>query len=181
MPTVPGSRPTAVYRLHDCKGRLLYVGSAFNPKVRLAQHAAEKPWWPEVDAGRTIIEWHDEERAAADAEHAAALAERPTYGHPKKRIIVGYPSPRPRTMRPTPAPQLAALPPTGELVERSPGRYLLRIGGRTVTIATPDGALSERTANNVLGALRAHGYRPPINPQHTGHATYERIRLAAAA
>lgn len=39
---------TALYRLHDAEGNLLYVGITTNPKTRFASHATYKPWWGQV-------------------------------------------------------------------------------------------------------------------------------------
>ncbi|MDX3298685.1 GIY-YIG nuclease family protein [Streptomyces scabiei] len=183
MTTVPGPRPTAVYRLYDAAGQLLYVGSAFDPTRRLRQHAAQKSWWPEVDPTRTLIEWHGEEDAAK-VEHTAARTERPAHGFPKRRIIVGYRSPRPRT----PIPRLAThippgLPAAGELTCASPTRYLLRIGGRTATVTLTEpleDGVPCKSAKILLGTLHRHGYRPPADPRDPGYPLYERIRLAAA-
>ncbi|MFL1904788.1 GIY-YIG nuclease family protein [Streptomyces tauricus] len=47
--TVPnGPRETAVYRLYDADGTLLYVGISYDVKIRFADHKANKDWWPSV-------------------------------------------------------------------------------------------------------------------------------------
>jgi hypothetical protein len=69
--------PTALYRLYSSTGDLLYVGNTDHLKVRLAAHAKEKPWWPEV--ARKTVEWHPSKREAEDAETQAIHAERPAY------------------------------------------------------------------------------------------------------
>lgn len=71
------SRRTALYRLFDSEGRLLYVGITFNPRNRWAGHSATKSWWKQVV--RREIEWHETRYAAEAAERAAILAERPLY------------------------------------------------------------------------------------------------------
>lgn len=71
------SRRTALYRLFDTEGRLLYVGIAFNPDSRWAGHSASKSWWPDVAEKR--IEWHETRSAAVAAERAAIAAELPLY------------------------------------------------------------------------------------------------------
>lgn len=66
------SRPpgrTAVYRLYDDAGDLLYVGVAKNPPARWKYHARHKAWWQEV-ADREIC-WHADRDAALRAEAAA--------------------------------------------------------------------------------------------------------------
>lgn len=67
---------TALYRLYDADGMLLYVGIARNPERRFAQHAAEKTWWPRVV--RRAIEWYETRGAALMAEEAAIKIDRPT-------------------------------------------------------------------------------------------------------
>lgn len=69
--------PTAVYRLYDETGRLLYVGIADDPQVRLKDHAAKQPWWKEV-ATREVV-WR-ETRMDAEREEVIAIAiEYPLY------------------------------------------------------------------------------------------------------
>jgi predicted GIY-YIG superfamily endonuclease len=70
-------RRTALYRLFDSEGRLLYVGIAFDPRSRLSDHARQKEWWPTV-ADRTI-EWHATRTEAAAAEVTAIRSEKPLY------------------------------------------------------------------------------------------------------
>jgi S-DNA-T family DNA segregation ATPase FtsK/SpoIIIE len=70
---------TAVYRLRDRKGVLLYVGITNNPTTRMAEHAAEKVWWTEVDQSQTSISWYGN-RAKAKAEETKAItSERPRW------------------------------------------------------------------------------------------------------
>lgn len=66
--------PTALYRLFNARGRLIYIGITGNLRGRLAQHAALKPWWP---GARKTVEWHLSRESAADAEIAAIGAEHP--------------------------------------------------------------------------------------------------------
>lgn len=75
--------PTAVYRLFDDSGALLYVGVAVNPATRWTQHASEKDWWPEVK--RKTVDWHDDREAAFAAEVKLIKTERPRYN------VVGTP------------------------------------------------------------------------------------------
>jgi DNA-directed RNA polymerase specialized sigma24 family protein len=71
------SRRTALYRLFDTEGRLLYVGIAFDPADRWRGHASTKSWWHEV--ARREVEWRDTRSAALRAEAEAILTERPLY------------------------------------------------------------------------------------------------------
>ena len=68
---------TALYRLYDATGALLYVGITTSLKVRMAQHAADKSWWPEVT--RKTVTWCDDRAEAAKAELVAIRAERPLH------------------------------------------------------------------------------------------------------
>jgi hypothetical protein len=66
------SGETAVYRLSDAAGRLLYVGIGRNPMARWASHADQHAWWPEVASFE--VAWHPSREAAA-AEEKRALQE----------------------------------------------------------------------------------------------------------
>jgi predicted GIY-YIG superfamily endonuclease len=70
---------TAVYRLYDEMGYLLYVGITNNPNIRLKEHAAEKPWWSVVDQRRTTIEWYKNRGMAKRTETKAITTENPKY------------------------------------------------------------------------------------------------------
>jgi hypothetical protein len=70
---------TALYRLLDQSGRLLYVGISHKPDVRWGQHSEEKDWWPLVD--RRIVEWHDTRAAAERAETRAIAQEHPVFNY----------------------------------------------------------------------------------------------------
>lgn len=69
--------PTALYRLRDQEGWLLYVGITDNPERRWKDHAKDKPWWPEV-ADRSI-DWLPSRAHAIAAEAAAIRTERPRH------------------------------------------------------------------------------------------------------
>lgn len=45
---VVSNTATAVYRLYDSGGELLYVGITNNPVRRFSQHQSEQPWWGAV-------------------------------------------------------------------------------------------------------------------------------------
>lgn len=68
---------TAVYRLFDGAGALLYVGMAVHPSARWRAHALEKPWWPEVAS--KSVEWHETRETAAEHEYQAIASENPRY------------------------------------------------------------------------------------------------------
>jgi predicted GIY-YIG superfamily endonuclease len=66
---------TALYRIYDADGALLYVGVTGNPKRRFAEHASDKSWW--ALAARRDIEWYESRASAEMAERAAIRAHDP--------------------------------------------------------------------------------------------------------
>lgn len=68
---------TALYRLYDSGGALLYVGIAHNPDQRWATHSLSKAWWTAVD--KRLVEWHDTRASAERAEIAAIRTEKPLH------------------------------------------------------------------------------------------------------
>jgi hypothetical protein len=67
---------TALYRLYDREGVLLYVGITNMPNVRWAAHSL-KPWWKQV--ARKDLTWFDTRPPAASAEVRAIRAEHPLH------------------------------------------------------------------------------------------------------
>jgi predicted GIY-YIG superfamily endonuclease len=84
---------TALYRLYDADGRLLYVGITNNPKQRWRDHEQRYSWWLEVADRR--LEWHDSRREAFDAETAAMRDEHPMFNSPDRFGRGRNPSRRP--------------------------------------------------------------------------------------
>lgn len=79
---------TAVYRLFNADGDLLYVGIANDLQARLRQHAAAKPWWPEV--ARHTATWLEGRISALKAEAHAIRTEDPAYNirrHPYREVV----------------------------------------------------------------------------------------------
>lgn len=74
---VADARPTALYRLRDSHGDLLYVGISATPPQRWAKHAAEKEWWPEV--ADLSLEWFGSKTAALAMEAHAIRTEKPRH------------------------------------------------------------------------------------------------------
>jgi prevent-host-death family protein len=70
-------KPTALYRLYDEGGRLLYIGISYQPEVRFEQHGEQKSWWPEV--ARRDLQWFADRPTAATAETLAIQTEDPEY------------------------------------------------------------------------------------------------------
>lgn len=68
---------TALYRLRDSAGRLLYVGIGRDPLRRWPEHAGDKPWWPEV--ADLSMEWFESRTEALGAEATAIRVERPRH------------------------------------------------------------------------------------------------------
>lgn len=71
------SERTAVYRLYDASGTLLYVGVSTNPVVRWVQHSGAQSWWSDVI--RFEIAWTDTREDALLEEKRAMHDERPLY------------------------------------------------------------------------------------------------------
>jgi predicted GIY-YIG superfamily endonuclease len=82
---------TALYRLHDGAGVLLYIGITHDPESRWRAHAGTKSWWPEVI--RKEVEWHADRLLAETAEVAAIRAELPVHNVDDSPI-----APRPRLL-----------------------------------------------------------------------------------
>lgn len=86
--------PTALYRLFDATGDLLYVGIGHTPEVRWKQHARTKDWWPLVVEKTT--QWFDTRLLATKAEADAIRTEKPRFnvthaigGEPRSTRTVG--------------------------------------------------------------------------------------------
>jgi GIY-YIG catalytic domain len=71
---------TAVYRLYDTNGTLLYIGSSNNPPYRYSEHACsplKSSWWPQVT--RKDETWYDKRTDAQQAEAQAIRTEHPRH------------------------------------------------------------------------------------------------------
>lgn len=79
QPTPPPER-TALYRLYDAEGRLMYIGISANPGERLKAHRYNlgRQEWARLVA-RQAIEWHPSRSAALEAEEVAIRRERPPH------------------------------------------------------------------------------------------------------
>lgn len=70
--------PTALYRLFDANGRLLYIGTSIEPERRFREHRKTAKWWPQV--ARREVEWLEVNgMAALHAELAVITAESPLW------------------------------------------------------------------------------------------------------
>lgn len=74
---------TALYRLYDESGGLLYVGITSNPEARFAKHKADKRWWPCV--ARKDVEWYDKRANALAAEELAIKVKDPRFNREHSR------------------------------------------------------------------------------------------------
>lgn len=70
---------TALYRVRDASGALLYVGVSERPEYRWFSHRRQHSWWDDV--AEYALEWHESREAAllAEAEAEAIRAEHPRY------------------------------------------------------------------------------------------------------
>lgn len=68
---------TALYRVFDATGQLLYVGISANPDLRFGQHSETKDWWSAVAERK--VEWLDTRQEALAAERTAIRTERPVW------------------------------------------------------------------------------------------------------
>lgn len=75
---------TALYRLFDASGRLLYVGITFDVTARMRSHSKIQDWWPLV-ATRTE-EWFPTRDDAEIAEERAINDEMPVFNKTKYRL-----------------------------------------------------------------------------------------------
>lgn len=74
----PDLFPTAVYRIFDNSGRLLYIGMG-DGRARLKSHLRSKPWRHDIDQDKIVVTWFDTRVEATEAETRAIQTERPVY------------------------------------------------------------------------------------------------------
>lgn len=75
---------TALYRLRDADGRLLYIGIAKDPERRWKHHSrtARATWWPDV--ADKSVQWFNSRAEADEAETVAISNERPLHNRAKR-------------------------------------------------------------------------------------------------
>lgn len=76
---------TAVYRLWDEDGELLYVGITYDVRERWRHHNKHKPWWPQVAHER--FDWYETRPEAEEAEVHAIVV-----GNPVHNVEKNWPS-----------------------------------------------------------------------------------------
>ena len=101
MPAIDFERPTALYRLFNEAGELLYIGITVNPEVRWASHRCAQSWWNEV--ARKDLQWLTNRAEALAAEAAAIPVERPRYN--RSGLALQTPAARDETVACLGAPQ----------------------------------------------------------------------------
>lgn len=79
------SERTALYRIYDSDGLLLYIGISKDFGSRWKQEAKEFPWWAEMQ--RMTVDWISSRAQAEMAEEAAIRAEKPKYN--KRHVSPG--------------------------------------------------------------------------------------------
>lgn len=82
-------RETGVYRWFDRRGRLLYVGVAYDPAARWVQHQASGAVWVPY-AASCSVEWFPSRSLALAAERRAIWEERPIFNVAGARPGAGY-------------------------------------------------------------------------------------------
>ena len=75
--------PTALYRMYDKGGLLLYVGISVNPPGRFAAHARGSHWFGSV--ANITVEWCPSRRDAEIAEITAIATENPQHNKSRPR------------------------------------------------------------------------------------------------
>jgi len=90
--TIDPNGQTALYRLFDAEGVLLYIGITRHPGVRWKQHQDDKSWWPLVAEKR--IEWWDTRLSAGQAEQRAIQEESPLHNSQREPRRIAMITPR---------------------------------------------------------------------------------------
>lgn len=71
------STPTAVYRMYDASGALLYIGQSVNPASRPMQLADHRKWVTNIAS--ITLQWLPTRQDALREEESAIRAERPLH------------------------------------------------------------------------------------------------------
>ncbi|GGQ81138.1 GIY-YIG nuclease family protein [Streptomyces flaveolus] len=89
------SPETAVYRIYDDAGGLLYVGITRDIAARFREHKGDKGWW-RTRAHRYVVLWYPSRELAAAEEQEAIRADRPEFNQvhaalPRREITPAVP------------------------------------------------------------------------------------------
>ncbi|MFJ2630904.1 hypothetical protein ACIO6U_02930 [Streptomyces sp. NPDC087422] len=147
------NQPTAVYRLYETGGRLLYVGMTNNPDVRFKWHS-RMHWWHRV--ARKDVEWHSDRTAARHHEAAAIKSEEPILN--AMHAAAGVDDVPLRDARP----KLSQI--VDQVRVQHVSRWLTRFGERTVAVVHPEFHDAAVANERIVNALRE------VNP-----ALYEQL------
>lgn len=71
------SDPSAVYRIYNTAGDLIYVGMSYDPDVRVRVQRREKVWGHEIS--RHEVDWHPNRAASQRAEEQLIKERQPRY------------------------------------------------------------------------------------------------------
>lgn len=105
--THPQLGKTAIYRLYDASGQLLYLGLANDPERRWEEHSRSKFWWHLV--ARKEVAWYASREEAGRVEEEATASERPKHDMLWRRARANGVAWVPRPEDPFYAPLLATL------------------------------------------------------------------------
>jgi predicted GIY-YIG superfamily endonuclease len=119
------AEPTALYRLYNADGALLYIGVTDNPERRFKQHRDTKPWWPQV--AQKTTEWCPTRLRALAEEATAIEAEAPIYNLEHNPAAPGAVSPHHPPVG-MPAERVDALRKAADGLPAHVGEGLLRAG-----------------------------------------------------
>lgn len=89
------SPETAVYRIYDDAGALLYVGITRDIAARFREHKGDKAWW-RTRAHRYVVLWYPTREIAAAEEQEAIRGEHPEFNQmhaslPRREITPAVP------------------------------------------------------------------------------------------
>lgn len=148
---------TAVYRLYNAAGELLYVGVTVGTHIRFQQHQ-QWTWWAEVDDW-TTVRYPTRDRALA-AERSAIETERPRYN---VQYNEGNPDRVPPRLRPNVKPR-AECPGCHEPHAYAPARQYTS-GGRIYPASI---TFHNRAVYDDKGNLKKYGRCPGVRRQPIG-------------
>lgn len=137
------TQPTALYRLYDDGGQLLYVGITNNTDVRFKWHS-QSYWWHRV--ARKDVEWHPDRGTARRNEARAIKEEGPLLN---SMHAAAGPHDTPLTKA---RPQLAKIIDQVR-VHREP-RWLTNFGRRMVALVHPEFCDEAARNERIVNALR---------------------------
>ena len=165
---------TAVYRIFDAAGALLYIGHTRFARiwVRWREHRTTKPWWPEV--ARIDLALYDDWYEAFLEERRAILAEYPRYNKERHRVEATSPY-RVPAYNPLPPDLKARIVAAGRKRARTPRRApsrddilaacfyeALSLGCQPSPVARAGGLLAGDMRRLVAKHMAKHPELPPI-------------------